>query len=1395
MGETNVVSTNVIEKMSNLDFGDPLYLHASDTNNLSIINLKLTGTENYAIWASSMELALLVKNKTGFIDKTCIKSTSNVTLAKQWERCNSVVLSWILNSISEELYVGQIFSKIASEVWDELKETYNKIDGSIIYNLHRQINSTNQNGNLISDYYHKLNCMWRQYDTLINLPKCTCAAANELTKFNQQIKLMQFLMGLDDVYQPLRTQILSKEPLPTVKNAFALISNEESHRSLNSLNKTQATVFAAKGPDLKKKPQKREPFKCTHCSLTGHTAEKCYELVGYPPNYNKKPHSLRAQQSKNGQTKMANSSQINSFPFTPEQVNKIISMIAESSGNKESTGNMSGNNFCSIGWKTFLCLNSFHNINFSDHWIIDSGANQHMVSTDNGLSNCVDVSELSLTVLHPNGTKAHITKIGNLKLSDNVILKDVLVIPEYNVNLLSVNRMAKENKVFSLFTDSTCYVQDFLHQKLLMTGNELGGLYFVNTKSKGQSFFKSFHSNSTIHPAKVWHNRLGHPSDQVLKILKETLPLKNYECTEPCEICHQAKQTRTSFKLSNHKSNQLGDLMHMDLWGPFKVTSREGYKYFLTIVDDFSRAVWVYLLKSKDEVINRVTVFFKLVETQFNQKIKIVRSDNGTEFVNKQMNHFFEQNGVIHQTTCAYTPQQNGIVERKHRHLLNNARSLMFQGNIPLYMWTECILTATYLINRLPSSILAGKSPYELLFKTKPLLFYLRSFGCLCFCTNLNPESKFDSRSIKCVFIGYSIEKKGYKMWDLEKKTSFFSRDVKFYEDVFPFKIQNKNEVFKDFDFFDTVFNTQVQNKTPAPDDEGKVSQDQEGQSVRFLHIETPATTVDQSLSDSERRGVHIAVESHRRSSSFDASHDDFYSESLNHDHKTTDARDTMGAKPNAVPVNESTGHGMGAKPNAAPVNEPIGPEGVLENNQPTTTQRKSARESNLPRRFDEYVIEGKVKYGIEKVVNYSNLSPENYCFVSNLNKSALPKNFKEASNDPNWVNAMNLEMEALLKNNTWILSELPKGRKAIGCKWLYKIKHKPNGEIDRYKARLVAKGYSQKEGLDFEETFSPVVKMPTIRCDISIAVQNDWPLYQFDVDNAFLHGSLNEEVYMTLPEGYFSKEETKVCKLEKSLYGLKQASRQWNEKLTNTLTEIGFKQSKNDYSLFTKTGEDSICVLLVYVDDIILTGNNKIELERVKTEIKNKFQIKDLGELKYFLGIEVVKTKNGLVLSQRKYCLDLLNEFGMLGSKPISNPIEQNIVVTDKQNSYKEDFELSDVTGYQKLIGKLIYLTLTRPDISYTVGCLSQFMHKPLDSHLKIAMRLLRYLKESPGKGCFISKSDSLNLTAYADSDWGKCLATRRSISGYCIYLGNSLVSWKSKKQTTVSRSSAEAK
>ncbi|GJZ46651.1 ribonuclease H-like domain-containing protein [Tanacetum coccineum] len=386
----------------------------------------------------------------------------------------------------------------------------------------------------------------------------------------------------------------------------------------------------------------------------------------------------------------------------------------------------------------------------------------------------------------------------------------------------------------------------------------------------------------------------------------------------------------------------------------------------------------------------------------------------------------------------------------------------------------------------------------------------------------------------------------------------------------------------------------------------------------------------------------------------------------------------------------------------------------------------------------------------------------------------------------------MNKEMDALYENGTWDIVDLPPGRKAIDNKWVYRIKYLSSGAIERYKARLVAKGFNQKEGIDYDETFSPVVKIVTVRCLINLAVQCDWPLFQLDINNAFLYGDLTETVYMKLPDGYFDKNDKRVCKLKKSLYGLKQAPRQWNAKLTQALVEDGFVQSKSDYSLFTKADSGMFLALLVYVDDIIITGNSLVHIENFKTFLKSKFQIKDLGKLKYFLGIEVVETDKGLCLSQRKYCLDLLSEFGLLACKPSAVPLEQNLKISSEPTL--NDPVIDKITEYQKLIGKLIYLTHTRPDISYVVHCLSQFMHRPLRSHLKIALKVLRYLKGSPGKGVHIIRCPKVSLETFVDADWAKCLITRKSVTGFCLFLNGSLVSWKSKKQNTLSKSTAEA-
>nr|KAJ0196275.1 hypothetical protein LSAT_V11C700361250 [Lactuca sativa] len=580
------------------------------------------------------------------------------------------------------------------------------------------------------------------------------------------------------------------------------------------------------------------------------------------------------------------------------------------------------------------------------------------------------------------------------------------------------------------------------------------------------------------------------------------------------------------------------------------------------------------------------------------------------------MKFFCFEKGIIHRTSCAYTPQQNGVVKRKHRHILN-----------------------------------------------------------------------------------------AYKLLSLDTNSSFVSRDVKFYESVFPYKLKSTSvdKVSNNFGPSDLFSYDEFDNNKYIND----------------------YTNLDELRVESQLDGADAAI----------GVDDVDFSNSIN-------------------PGGEAT--------------------------VPPTS-------SYVPSSSSKY------KYGIERSVNYSFLDSETKCFVSNLKKTVEPKNYNEAFSDPNWIKAMNDEMEALHRNNTWEITDLRKNRKPIGCKWVYKIKHKSNGEIERYKARLVVKGYNQREGIDFQETFSPVAKIVTVRIVISLSVHHSWPLYQLDINNVFLNGDLTEDVYMSLPPGYYSSNDTRVCKLTKSLYGLKQAPRKWNEKLCASLFMFGFRQSVSDYSLFIWKVEGSITVLLVYVDDIILTGNSEIELQKVKSFMNSQFLIKDLGTLKYFLRIKVVKFDSGLCLNQRKYCLELLHEYGMLGCKPVNTPLETNFVINSDNHDGKNEL-LENKIEFQKLIGKLIYLTVTRPDISYAVQVLSQYMHSPRKSHLNIAFRLLRYLKNSPGKGVALTRSSVLELKGFVDADWAKCLATRRSVSGYMVYLNNCLISWKSRKQSIVSRSSTES-
>ncbi|KAM2884753.1 hypothetical protein COP2_012021 [Malus domestica] len=382
----------------------------------------------------------------------------------------------------------------------------------------------------------------------------------------------------------------------------------------------------------------------------------------------------------------------------------------------------------------------------------------------------------------------------------------------------------------------------------------------------------------------------------------------------------------------------------------------------------------------------------------------------------------------------------------------------------------------------------------------------------------------------------------------------------------------------------------------------------------------------------------------------------------------------------------------------------------------------------------------------------------------------------------------MQEKYNALLNTGTWSLDPSQPFQNLVGCKWVFHIKRNPYGTIARYKAQLVAKGFHQQQGLDYTETFIPVAKPVTIWLLLTMAAQFDWFLNQLDVNNAFLHGNLSESVFMVQPSGFEDlTKPTHVCGLHKSLYGLKQAPRAWYEKLYSALSSFGFHGSQNDHSLFVKK-DPTLVFILIYVDDILVTGPDAQACQATISQLSALFPIKDLGPLHYFLGIEVKRSSSGIFISQTKYILDLLQKSKMDDAKPCATPL----------NTFSMDHEsplLSDPTEHRSLVGGLQYLTRSQPDLLFAVNLVCQFMHQPRESYLQTVKRILRYLKGTLELGLWFSKTATpLRINAFSDADWACCHLDRRSIGGFCIFLGNSLLSWSVKKQPTVARSSTEA-
>ncbi|KAE8655616.1 hypothetical protein F3Y22_tig00117021pilonHSYRG00028 [Hibiscus syriacus] len=834
-----------------------------------------------------------------------------------------------------------------------------------------------------------------------------------------------------------------------------------------------------------------------------------------------------------------------------------------------------------------LMVTTPERIDYKNDWIVDSGCSNHMTGNKQKLQNLSEYNGGRVVVTADN-SRLPITHIGKTIVTpryntNQVQLQDVYHVPGMKKNLLSVAQLTSSGH-YVLFgpQDVKVYRDVKITETPTMEGRRLESIYVMSAES---AYVDRTRKNET---SDLWHMRLGHVSYSKLSVMVKKsmlkgLPQLDVRTDTVCAGCQYGKAHQLPYDESKFKAKEPLELVHSDVFGPVKQQSISGMRYMVTFIDDFSR---------------------DSAEGEVGKKICCLRTDNGGEYRSNEFSQYLRECRIRHQYTCANTPQQNGVAERKNRHLAEICRSMLHAKNVSGRFWAEAMRTAAFVINRLPQPRLGFVSPFEKLWNIKPTVSYFRVFGCVCYVfVPDHLRSKFDKKAVRCIFVGYDSQRKGWKCCDPISGRCYTSRNVVF--DEASSWWSSEKEVLPD----SREFGDKLQRKMGEHDVQLQTSSDE---------------SEDPNGDDVEQR----------------------------------------------------------------------------------VTQNPWQTGVPNPKYANAAIIE----------------------------EATEPETFEEASKSSEWMTAMKEEIDALQQNQTWDIVPKIKDVKPISCKWVYKIKRRPDGSIERYKARLVARGFSQQYGLDYDETFSPVAKLTTVRVLLALAANKDWNLWQMDVKNAFLHGELDREIYMTQPMGFQSQDHPEyVCKLRKALYGLKQAPRAWYGKIAEFLTKSGYSVTPADSSLFVKANE---------------------EILQTKENLSVRFQMKELGQLKHFLGLEVDRTHEGIFLCQQKYAKDLLKRFGMLDASQLQRQWNQ--------------------------ISKF--------------GVMSRYMQNPKKPHLEAVRRILRYVKNTIDYGLLYKKGEDCKLVGYCDADYAGDHDTRRSTTGYVFKLGSGTISWCSKRQPTVSLSTTEA-
>lgn len=1040
----------------------------------------------------------------------------------------------------------------------------------------------------------------------------------------------------------------------------------------------------------------------------------------------------------------------------------------------------------------------------------DSGASSHIICDRDLFTELHDYSG-EINGIGGNSLKIVGCGTASIKLptGEDVSLLNALYAPEATANLLSISK-ATGNGAKLLFEDEC--IKLYPSMDIVGIKDRLShGLYRVGSPSDKHFAYKAA-PGIAVDRKDLWHQRLGHPSFGVFRAINKQFGLCG-DITEDmnvqvCELCALGKAVTRKPKHGWSKPQQPLQLLHMDVCGPFNYGSVDGSLYFLTIVDAYTRFTHIKCLKRKSDCTDAIIDFVKYSETNFksqgrNYVCGAIRTDNGGEFVNNKLHAFMKERGIRHELTVPHHSYQNGVAERMHRTIQEKARTLMLHSAAPVQFWPEAVATAAYLINRSPTRVLGNDIPFTKWYDMEPLLDHLRTFGCIGYCVvpAALRHGKLSATSKKCAMMGYDRDHKAYRMYDSDAGQIVVSAQVTFDEQHSFFKWATPAPMADNVSTttygsvaapgISPVTAVQDEDLIPADvtaaDTAGTGEDESTAEDDTDVHVDN---SDDDVPSDTDKDGflpvqvkrkrprpkTHVAPKTLITRNPFDVLeevHDEYEASSSSSDsERELPKPETKVRKVATGDIIPFVPHGSTGESAVVPLLTPKIEPTVEEVDDDEDTSESELSDS-------------------QRLLGYeANLAATCYMAGSAVTEN-VPMSYKSAMQTDErdqWKEACEKEIEAHKDNSTYELVTLPEGRKPITCKWVFTIK---DGGL--HKARLVARGFSQLKGIDYNETFAPVVRYESIRIMLAVAALKGLQVHQMDVKTAFLNGELEEELYMTQPEGYVAKgNEDKVLRLKKSLYGLKQAPLVWNDKINGVLAKLGFRRNQAEYCLYTRKSEKSFVMVALYVDDLLIAGSTKEAIDIVKTELMNEFKMKDLGATKKFLGMNIEQTESGIKLSLRDYIQSLLSEFGMQDCHSEPTPAVVGQDLTSADTGSKD----CDATRYRSIIGKLLFAANTvRADISYVVGVLSRYLKEPKEVHIRAAKRVLRYLKGTADVGLFYqSNNQTTQLQGYCDADWANDKATRKSTTGFVFKYAGGAITWRSKKQPTVALSTAEA-